>query len=203
MSSDHYFSATPASADERRTITVELNGRPYQVQTASGIFSPTGLDKGTAVLLGHVPAPRGTVLDIGCGWGPIAITAALQNPEGAVYGVEVNERSIELAHLNARTLGLENLQVSSPEGIDEALSFDTIWSNPPIRIGKDALHELLLLWLPRLAPGGEAWMVVQKNLGSDSLQKWLVEQLPQDWTVERAATSKGFRVLKVSRPDAD
>lgn len=201
MSSDHYFSATPASADERRTITVELNGQKYQVQTASGTFSPTGLDKGTAVLLEHVPAPRGTVLDIGCGWGPIAMTAALQNPDSKVYGVEVNERSIDLARLNAQALGLENLSISDPAGIEDDLQFDTIWSNPPIRIGKDALHELLLKWLPRLAPGGEAWMVVQKNLGSDSLQKWLVGQLPTDWSITRETSSKGFRILKVTRPN--
>lgn len=201
MSSDHYFSATPASADERRTITVELKGQKYQVQTASGTFSPTGLDKGTAVLLEHVPAPRGTVLDIGCGWGPIAMTAALQNPDSKVYGVEVNERSIDLARLNAQALGLENLSISDPAGIEDDLQFDTIWSNPPIRIGKDALHELLLKWLPRLAPGGEAWMVVQKNLGSDSLQKWLVGQLPTDWSITRETSSKGFRILKVTRPN--
>ncbi|WP_421015138.1 class I SAM-dependent methyltransferase [Glutamicibacter creatinolyticus] len=201
MSSDHYFSATPASADERRTITVELNGQKYQVQTASGTFSPTGLDKGTAVLLEHVPAPRGTVLDIGCGWGPIAMTAALQNPDSKVYGVEVNERSIDLARLNAQALGLENLSISDPDGIEDGLQFDTIWSNPPIRIGKDALHELLLKWLPRLAPGGEAWMVVQKNLGSDSLQKWLVGQLPTNWSITRETSSKGFRILKVTRPN--
>ncbi|GAA0189816.1 class I SAM-dependent methyltransferase [Glutamicibacter creatinolyticus] len=201
MSSDHYFSATPASADERRTITLELNGQKYQVQTASGTFSPTGLDKGTAVLLEHVPAPRGTVLDIGCGWGPIAMTAALQNPDSKVYGVEINERSIDLARLNAQALGLENLSISDPAGIEDDLQFDTIWSNPPIRIGKDALHELLLKWLPRLAPGGEAWMVVQKNLGSDSLQKWLVGQLPTDWSITRETSSKGFRILKVTRPN--
>lgn len=201
MSSDHYFSATPASADERRTITVELNGQKYQVQTASGTFSPTGLDKGTAVLLEHVPAPRGTVLDIGCGWGPIAMTAALQNPDSKVYGVEINERSIDLARLNAQALRLENLSISDPDGIEDDLQFDTIWSNPPIRIGKDALHELLLKWLPRLAPGGEAWMVVQKNLGSDSLQKWLVGQLPTDWSITRETSSKGFRILKVTRPN--
>lgn len=200
MSSDHYFSATPASADERRTISVQLNGQSVKVQTASGIFSPTGLDKGTAVLLEHVPTPRGTVLDIGCGWGPIALTAALKNPEGTVYGVEVNERSIDLARLNAQSLGLANMQVMGPEAINPQLQFDTIWSNPPIRIGKEALHELLLLWLPRLAPGGEAWMVVQKNLGSDSLQKWLSEQLPTDWAVTRQTSAKGFRILKVARP---
>lgn len=202
MSPDHYFSASPASADERKTISVELNGTVRKVQTAAGIFSPSGLDKGTAVLLQYVPTPRGRILDIGCGWGPIALTAAEQSPESEVYAVDVNERSIELARLNAKDLGLDNVMVGTPDSVDSDLRFDTIWSNPPIRIGKDALHELLLMWLPRLAPGGEAWMVVQKNLGSDSLQKWLVEQLPKDWSVTREATAKAFRVLKVKRPAA-
>lgn len=200
MSSDHYFSASPASADERRTISVELNGSVRKIQTAAGIFSPSGLDKGTEVLLKNVPAPRGRILDIGCGWGPITITAAEQSPDSEVYGVDVNERSIELARLNAQSLGLDNVVVGRPDCIDPELEFDTIWSNPPIRIGKEALHELLLLWLPRLAPGGEAWMVVQKNLGSDSLQKWLVDQLPNDWCITREATAKAYRVLRVTRP---
>ena len=200
MTSDHYFTASPASADERRTIEVELNGSLRKVQTASGIFSPAGLDKGTAVLLQYVPTPRGRILDIGCGWGPITLAAAEQSPQSEVYGVDVNERSIDLARLNAAALGLSNVVVGTPESVDPSLQFDTIWSNPPIRIGKDALHELLMLWLPRLAPGGEAWMVVQKNLGSDSLQKWLVEQLPSDWKITREATAKAFRVLKEARP---
>ena len=106
MTSDHYFTASPASADERRTIEVELNGSLRKVQTASGIFSPAGLDKGTAVLLQYVPTPRGRILDIGCGWGPITLTAAEQSPGSEVYGVDVNERSIDLARLNATAFGL-------------------------------------------------------------------------------------------------
>jgi len=200
MSSDHYFSASPASADERRSVSVELNGQAHTVQTAAGIFSPAGIDKGTAILLQYVPAPTGKILDIGCGWGPIMLTAAMQSPESEVFGVDVNERSIELARLNASSLGLSNVVVGTPDSIDDNLQFDTIWSNPPIRIGKEALHNLLMTWLPRLAPEGEAWMVVQKNLGSDSLQKWLIEQLPESWSVTREATAKAFRILKVKRP---
>ena len=200
MSSDHYFSASPTSADERRNVTVELNGARHQVQTAPGIFSPAGLDKGTAILLEYVPAPRGRILDIGCGWGPIMLSAALQSPESEVFGVDVNERSLELAKLNAQSLGLANVLVGTPDSVDPQLQFDTIWSNPPIRVGKEALHELLLLWLPRLAPGGEAWMVVQKNLGSDSLQKWMGTVLPTEWKITREATSNAFRVLKIARP---
>lgn len=200
MTSDHYFSASPASPEERRTIQVELVGQKHKVQTAGGIFSPAGLDKGTAVLLEYVPTPSGRILDIGCGWGPITLAAALRSPQSQVHAVDVNERSIELTKLNAQSLGLANISVGTPDSVDPQLTFDTIWSNPPIRIGKEALHELLLLWLPRLAPGGEAWLVVQKNLGSDSLQKWMGTVLPSNWEITREATSNGFRVIKVHHP---
>lgn len=171
-----------------------------QVLTASGIFSPGGVDKGTRILLDEAPAPQGArMLDIGCGWGPITLTLAMAAPDAEVYGVEVNSRSAQLTEMNAERLGLTNVTVAAPDALDESLTFDTIWSNPPIRVGKDVLHGIMHAWLPRLAPGGTAYLVVQKNLGSDSLQKWLAEAFP-DLEVARYATSKGFRILEVHRP---
>lgn len=202
MGSDHYFSAQPSTPFKRKSITATLGGTERRLTTSGGIFSPDGVDKGTAVLLAGAPAPAatGTLLDIGCGWGPIALSMAMASPEATVYAVDINERSIELTRQNAADLGLTNVVAGRPESVPADLRFDTIWSNPPIRIGKEALHELLLQWLPRLAPGGEAWLVVQKNLGSDSLQAWLAGQLPTAWTVERATTAKTFRLLRVARP---
>jgi 16S rRNA (guanine1207-N2)-methyltransferase len=201
MESAHYFSAQPAGPFTRKPLTVVLAGEERRLHTSSGIFSPDGIDKGTAVLLSEVPAPapRGNLLDIGCGWGPIALTMALQAPEADVYAVDVNERCVTLTNENARLLGLDNVTASVPEAVDSDLRFDTIWSNPPIRIGKEELHSLLLLWLPRLAPGGSAWLVVQKNLGSDSLQRWLAAELDDTFAVTRESTSKSFRILKVRR----
>ena len=124
----------------------------------------------------------------------------MRSPGATVYAVDVNERSIELTRENARILNVDNVVAGKPESVPGALEFATIWSNPPIRVGKEALHEILLQWLPRLSPGGEAWLVVQKNLGSDSLQTWLGEQLSEGWTVERASTAKSFRLLRVVRP---
>ncbi|WP_421083428.1 class I SAM-dependent methyltransferase [Rothia nasimurium] len=201
MSSAHYFSENPSGDFNPQPLTVELGGRQVQVLTAPGIFSPGGIDKGTKILLEEAPEPQGTrLLDIGCGWGPITLSLAMAAPEAQVYGVEVNSRSAKLTEMNAERLGLGNVTVSSPEGLDEALTFDTIWSNPPIRVGKDVLHGIMRTWLPRLAPGGAAYLVVQKNLGSDSLQKWLAEQFPE-LEVGRYATSKGFRILEVRRPE--
>ena len=202
MGSEHYFSAQPSTPEKRKTITVVLAGAERTVQTAGGIFSPDGVDKGTAVLLAGVPAPApaGNLLDICCGWGPIALSMALASPGATVHAVDVNDRSIGLTRDNAAGLGLGNVVAGTPDSVPADVEFDTIWSNPPIRIGKEALHELLLQWLPRLAPGGEAWLVVQKNLGSDSLQKWLGENLPAGFRVSRESTSKAFRILKVVRP---
>jgi 16S rRNA G1207 methylase RsmC len=201
MESAHYFSASPAGPFTRKPLTVDLAGETRTLQTSGGIFSPDGIDKGTAVLLAEVPAPSpaGNLLDIGCGWGPIALTMALQSPGAHVYAVDVNERCITLTNENAASLGLGNVTASAPEDVDPELRFDTIWSNPPIRIGKDELHSLLKLWIPRLAPGGSAWLVVQKNLGSDSLQRWLSQELDASFTVTREATSKAFRILRIRK----
>jgi 16S rRNA G1207 methylase RsmC len=202
MSEDHYFSAQPAGEARLRDVQVTLAGRPLTVRTAGGTFSPDGLDKGTAVLLRAVPPPppTGTFLDLGCGWGPIALTLGLLSPAATVYAVDVNTRALDLVRANALALGLSTVHASQPDGIPEGVAFDVIWSNPPIRVGKAALHELLLRWLPRLAPGGAAYLVVQKNLGSDSLQRWLSDQLePSRYAVSRHSTDKGFRVLEVRR----
>lgn len=200
MEPQHYFSAQPAGPDSRRPLSVVLAGARRDLVTSSGLFSPDGVDKGTAILLGSVPDPEGErLLDIGCGWGPIALSMALRSPGAEVYAVDVNERCLALTSENAQRLGLSNVVACGPDDVDAGLEFDTIWSNPPIRIGKQELHALLLRWLPRLAPGGRAWLVVQKNLGADSLQRWLGDELPAGFTVRRADTSKSFRILEVHR----
>lgn len=198
MSTDHYFTAQPASDDERRTRTIHLAGRELEIEVAAGVFSPGGVDKGTAVLLNEVPAPppSGNLLDLGCGWGPITISLALEAPLATVWAVDVNERALDLVRRNAERLGLKNVRAALPDEVPEDIVFDVCWSNPPIRVGKQALHELLTRWLPRLADGAEAWLVVQKNLGSDSLARWITDTL--DLQVEREASSKGFRVLRVA-----
>ncbi|QQD77164.1 methyltransferase [Curtobacterium sp. YC1] len=201
MANDHYFSANPSSETREREITVTLADRPLTLTTAAGVFSPDGIDRGTKVLLGSVPAPasNGALLDIGCGWGPIAITMALQSPDARVWGVDVNERVLGLARANAAAAGAANVTVALPSDVPADLRFRTIWSNPPIRVGKDELHEILLTWLPRLEVGGEAWLVVSKDLGGDSLQKWLVGALGEGFAVDRVSTAKGFRVIRVVR----
>lgn len=201
MADDHYFSSSPASALQVRPLTVNLMGAPYELATANGIFSPDRIDAGTQVLLANTPAPPpgGNLLDLGCGWGPIALSLALGSPHGTIWAVDVNERALDLVRRNAATLGLTNINACRPEDVPDDILFTTIWSNPPIRVGKLELHRMLEHWLPLLDAESDAWLVVQRNLGSDSLHRWLDGTLPEDFTVSREAISKGYRVLRVRR----
>jgi len=201
MGSDHYFSASPSSPENLRSIRLTLAGRDIELTTAGGVFSPDRLDSGTGVLLANTPPPPpgGQLLDLGCGWGPIALALAMQSPHATVWAVDVNERALDLVRRNARSLGLDNVNAALPDDVPEDVVFRTIRSNPPIRVGKHELHGLLERWLPRLDERSDAWLVVQRNLGSDSLQRWLAATLTQGFSVHRAATGRGYRVLRVRR----
>ncbi|HEU5027810.1 MAG TPA: methyltransferase [Spirillospora sp.] len=194
---EHYFAARPGAASRRRTVDLVLPDLHLRLETDSGVFSPDRVDAGTRVLLETVPAPPqdGDLLDLGCGYGPIALTLASRSPQASVWGVDVNQRALELADSNATAAGLDNVRFRLADDLDPGLRFAAIWSNPPIRIGKAALHDLLLAWLPRLSPGGLAHLVVQKHLGSDSLQRWLNDQ---GFPTERIASRSAYRVLRVS-----
>jgi 16S rRNA (guanine1207-N2)-methyltransferase len=205
--SGHYFSTDPVGPGgpgdppRRRPISVILAGREVEVVTAAGVFSADRLDLGTRVLLREVDPPpaTGNLLDLGCGWGPLAMSMALHSPEASVWAVDVNPRAVALTAENAGRLDLRNVRAVAPQEIPNELEFSAIWSNPPIRIGKPALHALLMQWLPRLAPGAAAHLVVQRNLGADSLQAWLTAMLGGQMQVSRLGSSKGYRVLQVLR----
>jgi 16S rRNA (guanine1207-N2)-methyltransferase len=197
--SEHYFSADPSVPFRREPFSAEVWGRTLTLTSGAGVFSRGHLDHATAVLFRETEPPgSGRVLDLGCGYGVIGLAIAAASPDTVVTGVDVNERALLLARENAAALGLEErFTACLPDEVPDDATYDEIWSNPPIRIGKPALHALLRSWLPRLVPGGRAVMVVGKNLGADSLQRWLDEQ---GHPTERVASAKGFRVLEVRRP---
>lgn len=200
MSNEQYFTPEPATASQPFEIKVALPDGTMRLMTDRGVFSYGALDTGTKVLLLKTPPlPRtGNVLDLGCGAGPIAITMARRSPEATVWAVDVNTRALALTRDNARTNKVA-VTTCTPEQMDPDLRFDAIWSNPPVHIGKPAMHAMLLQWLPRLTPTGEAVMVVQKHLGSDSLLTWLNAQgLP----TERLSSAKGYRLLRTTLPRA-
>ena len=194
----HYFNEDPEVPSARKRIDVSLPDGSFSIETDTGVFSHGRVDSGTKVLLMEAPAlpASGNVLDLGCGSGPIAMTMARRSPESAVWAVDVNERARQLTRDNASALGLTNVTVAAPDEVPDDVVFDVIWSNPPIKVGKQELHDLLNRWLARLSPDGYAVLVVNKNLGSDSLAKWLTEL---GWTVKRISSRQGFRVLTVKR----
>jgi 16S rRNA (guanine1207-N2)-methyltransferase len=194
-----YFEPDPAVTSRRRTLELVLPDGRLELQSDRGVFAATAVDPGTKLLLLEAAAPpAGAVdlLDLGCGYGPIALTLARRAPEATVWAVDVNRRALELCAANASANGLTNVRVLEPAAVPADMRLAGIWSNPPIRIGKKALHDLLLLWLDRLDVGGHAWLVVQKHLGSDSLAGWLQDT---GWSAERRRSRAGYRVLEVSR----
>ncbi len=193
----HYFDAEPVGPSDRRTIELSLPDASIVLTTDRGVFSADRVDAGSKLLLldGPEPTPTDRVLvDLGAGYGPIACTLARRNPRATVYAVEINERARGLCAENAEANGLANVVVIAPDEVPPDLVVDRIWSNPPIRVGKDALHDLLTTWLDRLAPTGSAHLVVQKHLGADSLARWLIEQ---GFDTERRTSRKAFRLLDV------
>ena len=196
---EHYFTADPAAPFRRVPVRANVWGHWLELTSGSGVFAQGRLDVGTGVLLGEVAPPQGVgeVLDLGCGYGVIGLAIALAVPEATVTAVDVNQRALLLANENAERLGVaDRFRAVLPDAVDPGTTYDEIWSNPPIRVGKDALHELLLRWLPRLRPEGRAVLVVGKNLGSDSLSRWLAGQ---GYPTDRLASAKGFRVLESRR----
>lgn len=194
----HYFAQEPVVASNPVAREVRIMGQAVSVTTDAGVFSRDGLDLGTAVLLRSVllPPAQGTFVDVGCGWGPITMALALNAPEADVVGVDVNSRALDLTNQNCAAAGLTNVRTCTPDDLDEAFVCDLIWSNPPVRIGKAALQQLVVTWLKRLRPGGTAWWVVQRNLGADSLLTWLAQHSPQHVRTTKHCSAKGFRVLR-------
>lgn len=195
----HYFEPRPAVPSKPRTVRLHLGELDLELQTDRGVFGSKGVDAGTLILLKEAPAPphEGEILDLGSGYGPIAVAVARRSPGARIWAVDVNERAVELARANAAKAGAANLTAATPDAVPAEVRFDAIYSNPPVRVGKAPLHDLLETWLRRLKAGGAAYLVVQRNLGSDSLARWLGEK---GYTVTRLKSKKGYRVLEVRRP---
>lgn len=191
-----YFEAEPTTRSKPSSVRLDLPDRSLVLATDRGVFSAERVDAGTKYLLleSRPPPSSGTFVDLGCGYGPIACTLAGRAPGATVWAVDVNRRARELCRQNAAGAGLTNVRVVAPEEVPEDLVVDLLWSNPPIRIGKTALHALLTSWLARLSPQGTVVLVVQKHLGADSLRTWLERE---GWGATRLGSRAGYRLLEV------
>jgi 16S rRNA (guanine1207-N2)-methyltransferase len=199
MAPGQYFDRAPDAPSRPRTITLSLPDLDVELVTDRAVFAGARIDPGTKYLLLEAPPPPAdatALLDLGCGYGPIAVALARRAPDATVWAVDVNERALDLCRANAERAGVSNVRVCDPDEVPADVRFDGIWSNPPIRIGKAALHELLVRWLDLLTDEGRAHLVVQKHLGADSLASWLADE---GWTVTRLGSRQGYRLLDVER----
>lgn len=197
-STGQYFDENPSVPSRVVTYGIDGPAGSLSIDSDSGVFSHGSLDKATAVLLERLRRtpdtfPEGDFVDVGCGAGPIAVLLAALHPHRHVWAVDTNSRAVELCRTNARKNSLPNVTACSPDEVPPGTVIALVCSNPPIRVGKDALHGILSEWLGRLHPRGEALLVVGKNLGADSLQAWLGAN---GWPTERLASSKGFRLFR-------
>jgi 16S rRNA (guanine1207-N2)-methyltransferase len=191
----HYFDAEPGVASDRRAVPLVLPDLSVTLTTDRGVFARDAVDPGTKLLLldGPRPPASGDLLDLGCGYGPVAVALARRSPGARVWAVDVNRRALELCRENAAAAGVE-VRARTPDEVPPEVRFAGIWSNPPVRIGKEALHDLLTTWLDRLTPDGRATLVVHRHLGADSLARWLADQ---GWATTRTGSRMGYRLLEV------
>jgi len=191
----HYFDEETDAPSMPRDVELWLPDMSLTLTTDRGVFGYGAIDAGSKLLLlkAPPPPPTGNLLDLGCGVGTIALPMARRAPEATVWAVDVNARARELCAANALANGLSNVRVVAPDDMPSDVELACIWSNPPIRVGKAALHTRLRRWLARLADGADATMVVHKHLGGDSLQKWLTEA---GYPAKRIASSGGYRILR-------
>jgi len=197
MADDHYFAPSPSAPSRPHEVQLRLPDLDLTLIADRGVFASRAVDAGTVELLRHVPRPppTGNLLDLGCGYGAIACALGLRSPQATVWAVDVNERALSLTTENADRAGAANVRAVAVSDVPAGVTFAGIWSNPPIRIGKEALHGLLREWLVRLETDGSAWLVVHHHLGGDSLREWLTSE---GWDASKIASRKGYRILKVS-----
>jgi 16S rRNA (guanine1207-N2)-methyltransferase len=191
----HYFDEQTDAPSAPRDVELWLPDMSLTLTTDRGVFGYGQIDAGSKLLLLKAPPPpsMGILLDLGCGVGTIALPLARRALDATVWAIDVNDRARELCAANAAANGITNVRVAAPDQVPAGVLFDCIWTNPPIRIGKPALHDMLLMWLARLTPTGTATMVVHKHLGGDSLQRWLIDQ---GYPTGRIASSSGYRILQ-------
>ena len=194
---NHYYSRKPEVKSNRCTIIFQRHTHSIRFTTDAGVFSKKEVDFGTRTLLESFEAPEveGPLLDVGCGYGPIGISIALEYPKRLVHMVDINERAVQLAAENAQANQVKNVKIYESEGFNSITenTFAAILTNPPIRAGKQVVHDILTKSYDHLVPNGELWVVIQKKQGAPSAKEKLEEIFEE---VEVVKKNKGYFILK-------
>ncbi len=198
--SEHYYAQRPAAASHRQLFELAVRGIQLKLTTDAGVFSKQGLDYGSKALIERMEIPPGSrILDVGCGYGPIGLTAARLTREGFADLVDVNERAVELARLNAEINGIGNVSVMQSDGLTSVgdRRYDVILTNPPIRAGKAVVHRIFEESAEHLVPGGMLWVVIQNKQGAPTARAKLEALFGED-AVAEIGKDKGYRILRAT-----
>ncbi|MFD2615224.1 class I SAM-dependent methyltransferase [Paenibacillus gansuensis] len=197
--SEHYYTNKPSTVHQRQTIEQVLAGRKFTFVTDSGVFSKTGVDYGSRVLIESMSfSADSQVLDVGCGYGPIGLSAALIAKDGRVTMVDINERAVELAKENAIRNKIDNVEILQSDLFEKLAGrkFHIILTNPPIRAGKETVHQIFTEAEAHLEQGGELWVVIQKKQGAPSALTKLESLFAE---VEEVTKDKGYRIYRARK----
>ena len=196
----HYYSQNPEAAHDLQRVIYEVLGLRFSCTTDAGVFSRDGLDMGTRILLEALPELRGRILDLGCGWGPVGVALGRRYPDAQLLLTDVNARAAELAERNLAENGVTNAKVVRGDGFEAVEgAFDAIVLNPPIRAGKAVIYAMFSEAAGHLAEGGALYVVIRKQQGAESAQRYLGTVYGD---VARIAREKGYWVLRCARPEA-
>lgn len=193
---DHYYTNRPTTAHDRKVWDVVLRGNKLRFISDAGVFSKGSVDYGSRTLIESMVIPvHAKVLDVGCGYGPIGLTAARIASQGHVTMIDVNARAVELARENALANGISNITVIESNLFEalEGKDYDVVLTNPPIRAGKEVVHAIFEGAYERLRSGGSLWIVIQKKQGAPSARQKLEELFAE---VEEVTKDKGYRIYK-------
>jgi 16S rRNA (guanine1207-N2)-methyltransferase len=198
---NHYYSQQPEAESNRKSWTFTLRGNSFHFQSDRGVFSKNEVDFGSRLLIETFTKPdqKGDLLDVGCGYGPIGISLAKEFKDLTVDMIDVNERAVELAKVNAEANGVKNVRIIASnlfENVDPSKKYAAVLTNPPIRAGKKVVHEIFEKSFESLLPGGELWVVIQKKQGAPSAIAKLDEMFKEVVTVKK---DKGYFIIRAEK----